>query len=193
MPLPGSDAQLKMAPSMRRIAAGDSPLKDGSVMILLYPYKKSIHTLFMKRAEYEGVHSGQISFPGGMYESKDINLENTALRETQEETGIPANSLQVLGQLTTLHIPVSNIKVYPFVAALKERPVCKPNPGEVDYLIETKLEDLVNPLNLKSKTLTIIGNTVQTPYYDIVGDHIWGATAMILSEFLEIAMRAGIC
>ena len=191
-PLPGAETQFKMASSLRRLATNDKPYKSGSVMILVYLYQGFLYTVFIKRSEYEGVHSGQISFPGGMSEESDDSWEYTASRETGEETGIPVSVISVIGQLTPLHIPVSNVHVYPVVGIIESRPDFIPDPDEVQYLIETRLEDLINPSNRKIKLMKIAGQAIEVPYFDIQDNHIWGATAMILSEFLEVVKRAKI-
>jgi 8-oxo-dGTP pyrophosphatase MutT (NUDIX family) len=189
-PLPGEEAQFRMSPSLRRRLVNNQPLKKSGVLILLYPYHDSVHTVFIRRAEYEGVHSGQVSFPGGMFEKGDHSLAHTALREAMEETGMPAEAAKIIGQLTPLHIPVSNINVFPYVAVSVERPDFSHDPSEVQYLIETSMDELLNASNRKVKSMHIAGNEVDVPYFDIQGNHIWGATAMILSEFLEIFRRA---
>jgi 8-oxo-dGTP pyrophosphatase MutT (NUDIX family) len=185
-PLPGTEAQLRMAPAMRQPVAADRPLRKSGVLILLYPYEGSIYTVFIRRAEYDGLHSGQISLPGGIFEKSDDSLSFTALRETMEETGMPIEEAGIIGQLTCLHIPVSNINVFPFVAVCDKRPDFIPDPTEVQYLIETSLDELFNPLNCKKKIMKIAGKEIEVPYFDVRGNRIWGATAMILSEFLEI-------
>jgi 8-oxo-dGTP pyrophosphatase MutT (NUDIX family) len=188
-PLPGPQAQLIMSPSGRRPVPGDTPLKNSGVLILIYPYRELLHLIFIKRAEYNGIHSGQVSFPGGMYETGDRSLQFTALRETFEETGVPVETARIIGQLTPLHIPVSNINVFPYIAVCRERPDFSPDPTEVQYVIETSLDHLLDTGNHKVKIMEIADRKIEVPYYDIGNDHIWGATAMILSEFLEIARR----
>lgn len=188
-PLPGPQAQLIMSPSGRRPVPGDTPFKTGGVLILLYPCRNLLHLIFIRRAEYNGIHSGQVSFPGGMYETGDSSLEFTALRETMEETGMPVETARIIGRLSPLHIPVSNINVFPYVAVCRVRPDFSPDPKEVQYLIETSLDYLLDSGNHKIKTMNIAGSDVEVPYYDLGNDHIWGATAMILSEFLEIARK----
>jgi 8-oxo-dGTP pyrophosphatase MutT (NUDIX family) len=185
-PLPGVDAQLKMSPLMKRPAASDLPLKKSAVLLLLYPHEEAIYTLFIKRTIYNGIHSGQISLPGGMFEKTDCTLSNTALREAMEETGMPVKEAKIIGQLTCLHIPVSNIHVFPFVAVCNKRPDFIPDSIEVQYIIETRLDELLNPLNHKNMIMQITGLAVRVPYFDIQGNSIWGATAMIVSEFLEV-------
>jgi 8-oxo-dGTP pyrophosphatase MutT (NUDIX family) len=185
-PLPGIEAQLRMSPPFRRPVATETPLKNSGVLLLLYLHEGRIYTVFIKRTEYNGVHSGQISLPGGMFKKSDSSLSYTALRETMEETGMPVKEASVIGQLTRLHIPVSNINVFPFVAVSNKRPDFIPDPTEVQYLIETSLDDLLNPLNQKTKIMQIAETAIEVPYFDVRENHIWGATAMIVSEFLEV-------
>jgi 8-oxo-dGTP pyrophosphatase MutT (NUDIX family) len=188
-PLPGVEAQLRMSPEMRRPVSVEYPLKNAGVLILLYPHISRIYTVFIKRTEYEGVHSGQVSLPGGMYEEKDGSLMDTALREANEETGVDISSVTIIGQLTPLHIPVSNVNVHAFVGVTDSRPNFIHNPAEVQYLIEESLDNLLNEVNHKTRAMTLFGNEVIVPYFDILGNHIWGATAMIISEFAEVARR----
>ncbi len=188
-PLPGIDAQFRMSPDVRRPVSMEYPLKNAGVLILLYPDRNHICTVFIKRTEYDGVHSGQVSLPGGMFKEEDGLLMNTALREANEETGIDILSVTIIGQLTPLHIPVSNVNVYAFVGVAGSRPAFIHDPAEVQYLIEESLEELLSEVNHKTKTMTLFGNEVIVPYFDIKGNHIWGATAMIISEFSEIVKR----
>jgi 8-oxo-dGTP pyrophosphatase MutT (NUDIX family) len=143
----------------------------------------------MKRPEYPGVHSNQVSLPGGIHEDGDPDLEVTALRETREELGIEDSQIRVLGSISKLQIPVSGIEVTPFVGVYPEKPVFHPDPAEVSYLIQVRLTDLLRPETVKEDIRSILGKPVRVPYYDIMGEQVWGATAMILSEFLEIVSR----
>jgi len=188
-PLPGVEAQLRLAPPGRRPETAKTPARESAVLIVLFLQEKEIRTVFIKRAEYEGVHSGQVSLPGGMYKASDKSLEATALRETMEETGLPGDKISIIGNLTALHIPVSKIKVYPFVGLYYEKPIFEPDTFEVKYIIETSLQELLNPINQKFKIMKIGDAEIEIPYFDIMGDHIWGATAMIISEFLEVVKR----
>ena len=132
------------------------------------------------------MHSDQISFPGGKFEKGDKNLIDTALRESHEEIGVPVKDIRILGTLTPLFIPVSNIEVHPAVGYILYEPVFKPDKTEVKSIIETPLDYLLRPDIVKKKTTVIQNMNIQIPYYNFNGRHIWGATAMILSEFLEI-------
>jgi 8-oxo-dGTP pyrophosphatase MutT (NUDIX family) len=140
----------------------------------------------MKRSEYDGVHSGQISFPGGMKEESDASMTETALREAEEETGVDASRVKVIGSLTPLHIPVSNIVVHPFVGYLPEKPEFRIDLREVQYLIEESLDNLSDAAIVESESMFIQNKVMEVPYFNIQGNHVWGATAMILGELLEI-------
>lgn len=189
-PLPGKEAQLRLSPPDR----GNSEYlphnaKKSAVLILLYWNDGEFKTVFIKRAEYDGIHSGQVSLPGGVYEHIDGNMRNTALRETREETGLSPDNIRVIGTLTSLHIPVSNYLVYPFVGFCANEPEFHPDPVEVSYLIETGIAELLKPENRKHKIMKIGEGEIEIPYFDIHDNHIWGATAMIISEFLDIVQR----
>lgn len=184
--LPGEAAQMKMVPSYRHLIPINEKSGDAGVMLLIYPLSGELTTAFMQRTEYPGVHSGQISFPGGRFEKEDFNLQTTALRETEEEFGIRASAIDVLGKLTPLFIPVSSMEVHPFVGYLAEQPMFMPNPQEVASLIEVKISDLLEASIIKTKTHRYKDYNGSIPYYEVNGNHIWGATAMILAEFTEV-------
>jgi 8-oxo-dGTP pyrophosphatase MutT (NUDIX family) len=185
-PLPGTNAQMLMAPSLRRPANVPLPMRDSGVLLLFYPVNDRLFTVFMKRTEYGGPHSGQISFPGGKSEEEDRSLVETALRESREEIGISPDAIEVLGTLSPLHIPISNFRILPVIGFMPEKPVFTTDSHEVDYLIETALEVLLKPEIVKTKTMMFGDLSFEVPYYDIDGNHLWGATAMMLSEFLEV-------
>jgi 8-oxo-dGTP pyrophosphatase MutT (NUDIX family) len=187
--LPGRMAQYKMAPELR-LENQHGYYQNAAVMILLFIRDGSWHTVLMKRPEYAGAHSNQISLPGGKFEESDADLEATALREIREEIGIDDRQIRILGNLSRLHIPVSRIEVLPVVGFFPEEPDFLPDPSEVAYLIETPLADLLDPLNAREKFRTLMCKLVRVPYFQIGKEHVWGATAMILSEFLEI-VRTG--
>ena len=185
-PLPGEKAQKLMAPDYR--GEGDSSRRstEAAVLALMYPLEELTGLVFMKRNTYDGPHSAQVSFPGGAREQEDQNLAQTALRECREELGIK-ESIEILGSLSPLHIPVSAFMVSPFVAYSAKRPVFNPDPTEVEYLIETSIEALLNPVNQDREKWMLNDRKVDVPLYRVGGDIIWGATAMILAEFLQLA------
>ena len=188
MPLPGEAAQFQMAPEFRGDLPEQGDATRAAVLILLYPLKDEMHLVLMKRNEYDGPHSGQVSFPGGAWESGDRDLEQTALRETREEMGIQQD-MEILGALTPLHIPVSNFLVFPFVAWLENTPVFEPDRSEVQYVIEVPLRDLLDPASRDDEILHHHGRPLKAPFYWVGEDKVWGATAMMLSEFLQVASR----
>ena len=126
LPLPGRDAQLRMANAERRLTISHYKIpqdaKWGSVLILFYEDENKIKLPLILRPTYEGVHSAQVAFPGGRFEPADENLVNTALRETNEEIGILPGDVEVLGKLTELYIPPSKFLVHPHVGMIKYKP-----------------------------------------------------------------------
>ena len=191
LPLPGNEAQLRMAPDLRLVTPMDISLqtnaKQSSVLILLFPKQSDICTVLMKRQDYEGVHSGQISFPGGKFEKSDITFENNALREAHEEIGIDISKIKVIGELTSLYIPRSNFLVHPIVAYTRSFPDFNIDKKEVNDLIISDLNFFLNKKNIFSKVFYTNNKIpVTAPCYNLKGHHVWGATAMILSEFVEI-------
>jgi len=195
-PLPGIEVQLQMASSDRMIKNFPrSPGNDAriaAVLILLYPYNDSIYTVFMQRHNYEGVHGGQISFPGGKKEPADKDIIETALREANEETGVDPDSISIIGNLTPLFIPVSNMLVAPVVGWTGQKPVYIEQPEEVVFLFDADLKTLLDPGIVKSKPMLIRGKSIDVKYFDYDGNVIWGATAMILHELLTIIREGNI-
>ena len=184
--LPGEEAQFKMAPASRREFKHDGDPLRAAVLFLMYPSTKGTTLVFIKRNEYNGPHSGQVSLPGGAWEAGDEVIENTAIRETMEELGIDGD-IKILGSLTELLIPVSNYLVSPFVGCLDHRPEFHPDHSEVQYIIETPLENLLDPRNKDCEMMVSHGQSLWVPFYHINEEKIWGATAMMLCEFLQLA------
>lgn len=189
--LPGMESQYLLAPPYREEKVKETELKrmsEASVVLAIYPKAASYHLAFMKRAEHpHDKHSGQISFPGGKSEEHDDNLQDTALREFEEEMGVKRASFQTVFPMTTLRIPVSNFQVNPFVAISEEELSFIPEISEVAGVLEPKMEELfdldrygIDSLQLKS------GLKIRVPSFLFQEERVWGATAMILSEFLSI-------
>lgn len=193
-PLPGMQAQTVMMAARFREKDSNAYIKPSEggkkagVMLLLFQKEEKWYTALMQRPDSPYAHSKQISFPGGGLEEEDENLEACAKRETEEEFGIPRENIQVLGKLSELYIPVSRYLVQPFVGYLEEAPSYTPDPNEVDEILEIPLEDLLNPALRKFTTIRTSSNLVlkDIPYYDVVGKTVWGATAMMLSEFVYL-------
>ncbi|MFO8234330.1 MAG: CoA pyrophosphatase [Bacteroidales bacterium] len=185
--LPGERAQFKMAPLQRHSKKISVYTKKAGVLLLLYPKENSVYTVLIKRQIYEGVHSGQISLPGGKMERDDKNVIETAIRETKEEIGIDENEIKILGKLTKLFIPVSDYIVHPIIGSISYEPEFFPNKREVENIYTIKLEQLMDPTCInQSKTFKENNKKYTAPFYEIDDLNIWGATAMILSEFLEL-------
>lgn len=189
--LPGEKAQRRMSPSLR-LTKDQSPDKgesmESSILITLFPTTDGLGTLLMERTKI-GPHGGQISFPGGKMDLQDINTEQTALREAYEEVGLEAKDVEIIGSLTRLYVPNSNFWINPFVAITKTEPEWKANPDEVISLIRVDLEYLFNNSIKKEKELRVNGFQIDAPYYDVHGHFVWGATAMIISEFESVCRK----
>jgi 8-oxo-dGTP pyrophosphatase MutT (NUDIX family) len=186
--LPGKDVQYKMAPTGRLPLFPKKEVIQGSVLILLYPREK-IHVVLIKRSDYDGPHGGQVSFPGGKSEPSDVDVIHTALREANEEVGINPGDITILGTLTPLYIPPSNFMVSPVVAYSAKIPDFQINTREVNYVFTPSIDDFLKPDTLKYKTLEIFKENISVPYFDVNNEEVWGATAMIMNEFLEIVKR----
>jgi 8-oxo-dGTP pyrophosphatase MutT (NUDIX family) len=127
-----------------------------------------------------------MAFPGGRYEKTDEDLIRTALREAQEEIGIKASDVQILGQLTELFIPPSNFFVLPVIGKLSYRPDFYPDPREVEAVLEVSLNEMMDETIVGSTLLDVRGVSIDAPFYDIQGHQVWGATAMMISELLTV-------
>jgi 8-oxo-dGTP pyrophosphatase MutT (NUDIX family) len=138
------------------------------------------------------VHSGQIGFPGGKKEIEDRDLVETAFREAEEEAGISRHNLKVVGFLTPLFIPVSNIIVTPVVAWMNTMPSFSPDNEEVMFIIEADLSEFISYNILREKPFEIRGEKINIKYFDYRNNVIWGASAMILHELLTLIKRAGL-
>jgi len=189
-PLPGIEAQKKMLPLMEQADRFDQlamdKAKPGAVLILFYPETSRIYFPLIERPVYEGAHSGQIALPGGKYDPDDPDYQATALREAEEEIGINAAEVKILGLLTQLFIPVSNFLIYPYIGYLKEKPIMKPEPREVARIIPTEVNEIFDPGNYKQRIIKVRSQRLQAPYFDYHGHVVWGATAMILAELYEV-------
>lgn len=187
-PLPGEKAHSKMASASRyRLSIKPNErTRRSAVLICFYPYQHSIYLPLILRPQYDGVHAGQMAFPGGRMERIDENLTRTALRETQEEVGIRVSDVKVLGLLTELFIPPSNFYVQPVVGVLPYRPDFYPDPREVEAVVEVELNTLLDETIVGDSQVDVRGMTVDAPYYQIQDYRVWDATAMMISELLMV-------
>ncbi len=186
-PRPGRLAQARMTPQPR---PGDisppppeHPRREAGVLILLYLKDPELYFVLTLRTHSVAMHKGQISLPGGAREGVE-RLDETAARETSEELGVDAACIEILGPpLTPLYIPVSDFWVTPFVGYWNGQPVFEPEPGEVVEPIETSLALLLDEGTVQEEEWEIRGERVRVPFFNIYGYKVWGATAMMLSEF----------
>lgn len=193
LPLPGEVSHYKMIPDFRleelkTYYSVKKDAKQAGVMALCYPEAAHMaHLLLILRKTYKGVHSNQVAFPGGKAESEDNGLLATALRETEEEVGVPQNQIEILKELTPIYIPPSNFEVQPFLGVCKNKPVFKIQEKEVAALVQVRLSDFLDDANVFQETLsTSYANNVAVPAFRLNGHTVWGATAMMLSEVKEL-------
>jgi 8-oxo-dGTP pyrophosphatase MutT (NUDIX family) len=196
-PLPGIEAQLRLVPAYKaellKMQKPDRQARQSAVMIMLFPAEGEVHTTFIQRNIYDGVHSGQIAFPGGRHESTDPNLEFTALRETAEEVGVPLGLIKPIGTLTKIYIPPSNFDVLPVVGYLDSKPELVPDPSEVSGVFTVSMRHLLNPESCQLRPVKLAnGMQIEVPCYIANGHTIWGATSMILSEFIAVLNETGL-
>ncbi|MCF0065074.1 CoA pyrophosphatase [Dyadobacter chenwenxiniae] len=187
-PLPGESAHRIMQAStkLRLTFKPNARTRKSAVLVLFYPYKDEIYFPLILRPAYDGVHSGQVAFPGGRFEPTDENLIRTALREAQEEIGLRLNDVKILGILTELFIPASNFYVLPVIATMPYRPDFYPDPREVEDIFEIKLKEISDIEIIGSSDIQVRGEQVHAPHYTVQGYKIWGATAMMISELLTV-------
>lgn len=187
-PLPGESAHriMQASSALRLSFKPNNRTRKSAVLILFYPYKNEIYFPLILRPAYDGVHSGQVAFPGGRYETSDENLIRTALREAQEEIGLRLTDVKILGSLTELFIPPSNFFVLPVIATIPYRPDFYPDAREVEDIFEIKLDEISDEKIIGSSNIQIRGEQVYAPHYEVQGYKIWGATAMMISELLTV-------
>ena len=191
-PLPGLAAQAHMAPPYRRDMIkhmlNPPACRQAGVLVLLYPRDGRLHFPLTRRPDSVEFHKGQISLPGGSQENGE-SLCQTALREAQEEIGVDAASVEVIGQLSQLYVPPSNFCIQPFVGYVAQRPNFRTEVVEVAELIEAPLHALLDSATVHVEDWELRGSLWPIPFYQFGPHKVWGATAMILSEF--VAMLGG--
>lgn len=190
-PLPGAEAHKLMMPrlvsgSRIRFPNAADPRR-GAVLILLYEDHGVLTLPLIQRPRYEGVHSGQMALPGGKAEESDTDLHFTALRETCEEIGVHPQAVEIMGNLSEFFVGASNHLVLPVIGYAASKPSFTPDPYEVEEIIEVPLAELMDQKKRKEKEImTTHGYKLYSPYFDVRNKVVWGATAMILSEFVEV-------
>jgi 8-oxo-dGTP pyrophosphatase MutT (NUDIX family) len=186
--LPGPAAQARLAPVPRRAwPTGFNParIRDAAGLLLVFPAGGRAHVILTVRADTLGRHGGQVSLPGGVVDPGET-LEQAALREAHEEVALPLDDVRVLGALTPLDIPVSGFRLHPIVAVNRIRPVLTPSDGEVARILEVGVDELLNPEHFVTTERDRDGFALTVPAFRVADVEIWGATAMVLAEFLAV-------
>lgn len=187
--VPGPEAQVRMAPTPR---PGWEPgvlhpdARTGAALLLLYPGDDGLaRVLLTQRASKLPNHAGQISLPGGAVDG-DETVEEAALREAHEEVGLDVRGVRVLGRLTPLYIPVSRFNLHPVLACADRRQGWVAEPGEVARVIEVTVEELADPARIAWERRVRPWGELDIPYLAIEDARVWGATGMVLAEFLTM-------
>lgn len=185
--LPGMEAHLEMTPYRKLTKIIPDNRREGAILMMLYPKNGELYFPLIQRHEYKGVHSNQISFPGGKVEQTDRDLYFTSLRETQEEIGIDMNTINKIGEMSQVYIPPSNFLVSAFLSFHDAMPQFIKEEKEVKDIIEIPISSVLDSNNIKTTVIKLEnGMNLTTPYFDLQNNIVWGATAAILSEFKAI-------
>ena len=185
--LPGLDAQMRFAPFPLRPGwnVGDFPAdaRLAAALLLLYPHGTGAAVPLTVRHRDLARHAGQISLPGGATDPGET-LAQAALRETHEEIGVDPATVRILGELTPVHVLVSGFTLHPIVGITDRRPDFRAAEGEVEEILEVSLEEIRDASRIRTGTRVREGVAVEYPYFDLLGHQVWGATAMVLGEFV---------
>jgi 8-oxo-dGTP pyrophosphatase MutT (NUDIX family) len=193
-PLPGYDGQRRMAPFVKAIYEPPSDIntyKQSAVLALLVNAENALEAahnlelLFTVRSSELKNHSGQISFPGGRSEANET-IRETALRETCEEVGISRSQITILGDLTSMYVPVSKSMIYPVLGVHTGKLTTRINAGEVEEIFTVPLYQLLDPANMDKKPWTVLGREVEVPFWNVHSTPLWGATAMMVAEIITL-------
>lgn len=189
----GELSHAKMSPPYRlelvkKMNTKAKTAKKAGVLALFYPnrYNETSLVLILRKT-YKGVHSAQVGFPGGKFEEEDEDLMITAIRETEEEVGVPAALVSVIKTMSPLYIPPSNFIVHPYLGIAESTPAFVKQDTEVESIIEVKLTDFLNEANqIITKVPTSYNIEVEVPAFQLNGYRVWGATAMMMSELKDL-------
>ncbi len=181
--LPGLDAQLRFAPFPARAGEPHAGARAAAALLLLYPGVDGVCVPLTVRASTLARHAGQISLPGGATNAGET-LVGAALREASEEIGLDPSRVRILGELTPVQVLISGFTLHPIVGVTDTRPAFQASPAEVAEILEVRLEHLRDASRIRTGTRLREGVAVEYPYFDLSGHHVWGATAMVLGEFI---------
>lgn len=163
--------------------------RPAAALLLLYPQGGELHLPLTVRSSRLPTHRGQVSLPGGSTDPDDTGPAHTALREAEEELGIPPDSVEVLGALSSFYIPPSGFMLTPIVGISAGAPELRPHPGEVDLVFSATLRQLLDPATIVTEEWELRGERMQVPFFALGGQKVWGATAIVLSEFVARLRR----
>lgn len=191
--LSGEVSHAKMSPPYRlelaeRMKEKAKNAKRAGVLSLFYPNATGeTYLVLILRKTYKGVHSAQVGFPGGKYEDEDKDLMITALRETEEEVGVPKNKVNVIKTMSPLYVPPSNFMVHPYIAISESVLTFTKQDSEVEAVIEVKLRDFLDDSNsIRTRVPTSFNVEVEVPAFHLNNHIVWGATAMMLGEIKDL-------
>ena len=187
-PLPGAAAHALLAPNPRRRwpeGFDQATIRDAAALLLVFPIARRAHIVLTVRADTLGRHGGQISLPGGAIDPGE-SVEQAAVREAHEEVGLPIADPRVIGRLTPIDIPISGFRLHPVIATAAHRPAFAAAATEVASVLEIALDELAERSCLVRRERQLDGMRVVIPAFALAGHEIWGATAMVLAEFLRL-------
>ena len=187
-PLPGAAAHALMAPQPRRRWPPDfnpARIRHAAGLLLVFPIEARAHVLLTVRSETLGRHGGQVSLPGGVAEPRET-YEQAALREAHEEVGLDPAAVRILGALTPIDIPISGFRLHPIVGAADRRPSLAPADQEVARILEADVDALCEPPARVEIARDRGSGLTNVPAFRVDDAEIWGATAMVLAEFLTL-------
>lgn len=191
--LPGEDAHLMMLPLGRELSSisrkqAFEPLQASVAVHLFFTNPVDPHLILIKRSIYDGAHSGQIAFPGGKTDEKDIDLIHTALRESHEEIGLSANEENLIGALSPVYIPISNFDVHPFLFLHFNSVALLADHREVSEILTVPLSEIIEDKNIHKRLITLkdTNETVEVTGFLLQENWVWGASALVLNEVKEV-------
>lgn len=191
-PLPGVNAQMKMAPTGRQMEIPRKvAFRKSAVLMPILESQEGVRLVLTRRTVYPGVHSGQISFPGGKFEAGESDAAEVALRESFEEIGLSREQVDILGELSKLYIPVSQMLVYPVLARVKYPVQWVINEREVDEVLEVPIAHFMDARQIISYEVKRAEQRLIAPAYAMDTIPVWGATAMMISELVELLNSVG--
>jgi 8-oxo-dGTP pyrophosphatase MutT (NUDIX family) len=183
MPTPDRLRDLLLTPEEAAGMESYGGMNDAAVLVPLYVSNGDLHAVFTKRRDDLRKRAGEISFPGGRPDFESEDLRTTALREAEEEIGLPREDVEIVGALPPTGTFVTNYRIHPYVGMIEAGKEWEIEPREVDHVLELSLPDLIRGFEMQR--LLKKGVPIKTPTYTVGGNLVWGATARILQHLLE--------